>query len=92
MIKHNLNVMVCSIDLKYYEILQFDFCCFFIYDVWPLQLLINNPVFYFRIFSGFSDELECNISISLNSFIREIYTLEIDSQNCLTSNFFRVQV
>ena len=27
-IKHNSNVMVCSIDLKYYEILQFNFCCF----------------------------------------------------------------
>ena len=27
-IKHNLNVMVCFIDLKYYEILQFNFCCF----------------------------------------------------------------
>ena len=27
-IKHNLNVMVCSIDLKYYEILQLNFCCF----------------------------------------------------------------
>ena len=27
-IKHNLNVMACSIDLKYYEILQFNFCCF----------------------------------------------------------------
>ena len=27
-IKHNLNVMVCSIDLKYYGILQFNFCCF----------------------------------------------------------------
>ena len=46
-----LNVMVCSIDSKYYEILQFDFCCFFICDVWSLQLLINNPVFYYNICS-----------------------------------------
>ena len=27
-IKHNLNVMVRSIDLKYYQISQFNFCCF----------------------------------------------------------------
>ena len=26
-IRHNLNAMICSIDLKYYEILQL-FCCF----------------------------------------------------------------
>ena len=36
--------MVCTIHLKYYEILQFNFCC----DVWPLQLFINNPVFYYN--------------------------------------------
>ena len=35
------NVMVCTI--------HFNFCCFFICDVWPLQLLINNSVFYYNI-------------------------------------------
>ena len=29
-IEHNLNVMVCSIDLKYYEILQFKFLLVFL--------------------------------------------------------------
>ena len=47
--------MVCSIDLKYYEILQFNFCCFFICDVWPLQLLLKYPVFNYNI-CGFSAE------------------------------------
>ena len=51
-IKHNSNVMVCSIDLKYYEILQLNFCCF---SSVPLQFLINNPVFYYNI-CGFSAE------------------------------------
>ena len=68
--------------MKYYNLILL----FFIYDIWPLQLLINNPVFYYNI-CGFSAELECNISISLYYFIMEIYTMEIDSQNCLTSNF-----
>ena len=27
-LSHSLNVMVCTIHLKYYEILQFNFCCF----------------------------------------------------------------
>ena len=27
-LSHSLNVMVCTINLKYYEILQFNFCCF----------------------------------------------------------------
>ena len=48
--------MVCSIDLKYYEILQFNFAVFhLICDVWPLQLLIKNSVFYYNI-CGFSAE------------------------------------
>ena len=48
-IKHNLNVMVCSIDLKYYEILQFNICCFlsvtfythvhFKHTYWPAKLI-----------------------------------------------------
>ena len=60
--------MVCSIDLKYYEILQFNFCCFFICDVWPLQLLINNPVFYYNI-CGFSAELCFGYNIPIKLII-----------------------
>ena len=52
--KHNLNVMVCSNDLKYYGISHSDVGVFF-WDVWSLQLLINSPVFHYKIY-GFSAE------------------------------------
>ena len=62
-------------------------------DVWPLQLLINNPVFII-IFAVFPTNDESNIiPIQGNYFVLGSsvypgkYLLEITSLSCLTSNF-----
>ena len=46
----------CNGLFYWFEILwniTIKFLLFFICDVWPLQLLINNPVFYYNIFAVF---------------------------------------
>ena len=87
-IKH--YVMVCSI---WYEIkwnVTIKFSLFFICDVWPLQLLMNNLVLHYHI-CGFSAEQWFEISESKRiNFILEKYISQIEKLGCSDFKCFRV--
>ena len=88
--------MVCSIDFKYYEILQFNFCCFSSVTFGHYNSLINNRVFYYNI-CGFLAEwwFGYNIPIKWIKFIilslKRIGTLEVKTLRCLTSKFWEFE-
>ena len=46
--KQDSNVLACSIDLKYYELLQLNFCCFLSVTL-AISTLDKQSCFYYNI-------------------------------------------